>query len=208
MGRQLLVSALSSALTTLVAAMALRAADATLAVAAVAAVTVLLTWFAQLHSTDEQSSLGTVNPAAVVILAVVRRTPWGTVLPLVAAHVVGGVLGGLAALGLDDRLGETLVFTEPGLVLAAVGAFVIGLVAAWTVLAVDAGAPDAMGAVPAVVSGALLPLGLLAAFQPASGLGLATAGIVPWDVALTAAAATMVAAVAGAFAVSLLVPTE
>lgn len=208
MGRHLLVAALSSALTTLVAAMALRAAEATIAVAAIAAVTVLLTWFAQLHTTDDQSSLGTVSPSAVLTLAVVRRSPWGAALPFIASHVVGAVLGGLAALGLDDRLGDTLVFTEPGLAVAAVGAFVVGLVGAWTVLAVDAGAPEAMGAVPAVVGGALLPLGLLVAFQPAATVGLATAGIVPWDVALTAAAAAMLAAALGAFVVSILVPSE
>ena len=120
MARYLSIAALLSALTTLVAAMALRAADATLAVAAVAAVAVLFTWYAQLHSTAEQSSVGLANPAATVALAVVGRRPWLTVLPAVAAHVVGAVAGGLVALALDDPLGDMLVFADPGLALTAV----------------------------------------------------------------------------------------
>lgn len=208
MGRHLTVAGLMSALTTFVAALALRAADATLAVAAVAAVTVLLCWYAQLHSSDEQSSLGLAGPAAVVTLAVVGRRPWSTVLPVVAAQVVGAVLAGLGALGLEDRLGDTLVFGTPGLVLAGVGAAAVGLIGAWTTLAVDAGAPEATTAVPVIVAGAALPLGLLVAFQPAAVIGLATAGIVPWDVALVAGASVLAASVVGAFAVSLLVPAE
>jgi hypothetical protein len=208
MGRHLLLATIASAVTTFVAALALRAADATLAVAAVAATTVLLAWYAQLHSTEEQSALGLVNPAAVVTLAVVGRRPWATVLPVLAAHVVGGVVAGLGALGLEGRLGDTLVFGTPGLVLAAVGAAVVGLVGAWTTLAVDAGGPEATTAVPVVVGGAVLPLGLLTSFHPAAVVGLATAGILPWDVSLVAAASALAASVVGAFAVSLLVPSE
>jgi hypothetical protein len=208
MGRLLVIPVLTSAVLTLVAAMALRAADATLAVAAVAAVAVLFAWYAQLHTTDDQSSGGLVNPAAVLTLAVVGRRPWATALPVVAAHVVGAVVGGLAALGLDDRLGDTLVFADPGLVLAGTGAAVVGLVGAWAVLAIDAGGHEAMSAVPAILGGAVLPLGLLAVFHPAAVIGLATAGLVPWDVALVAAGSTLIASVVGAYVVSLLVPAE
>lgn len=208
MGRLLAVAALMSATLTLVTAMALRAADATLAVVAVAALVVLLTWYAQLHSTDEHSAAGLVSPASAVALAAVGRRPWATLLPAVVAHVVGGVVGGLAALGLDDRLGDTLVFAEPGLVLAGVGAAVVGVIGAWATLAVDGRGPEALSAVPVAVGGAVLPIGLLAVFQPAVVMGLATASLVPWDVALVAAAAALVASAIGAYAVSALVPTE
>lgn len=208
MARQLSMSALVSALMTLVAAMALRAADATLAVAAVAVVAVLFTWYSQLHSGEEQSSIGLANPAATVTLAVVGRHPWSTVLPTLAAHVVGAVLGGLLALVLEDRLGDTLLFATPGLVLAGTGGAVVGLIGAWATLAIDAGGPEAGAAIPAIVSGAVLPLGLLTAFHPAAVVGLATAGLMPWDVALVAAGSVVAASLVGAYVVSLLVPAE
>jgi len=202
------MAAVMSALITLVSALALRAAEATLAVAAVAVVAILFTWYAQLHSSDQQSALGIANPAAVLTLAVVGRRPWATILPALAAHTVGAVLGGLAALGLDDRLGDTLVFTQPGLVVAAVGAAVVGLIGAWTTLSVDGGGPEALSGIPAIVGGAVLPLGLLAVFQPAAVIGLATADLVPWDVALVAAGTTLLASIVGAYAVTALVPHE
>ncbi|MCW2841419.1 MAG: hypothetical protein JWR55_2902 [Aeromicrobium sp.] len=208
MARFLFIIVLLSALTTLVAAMALRAADATLAVAAVAGVAVLFTWFAELHSTEEQSSVGLANPASTLALAVVGRRPWVTVLPAVAAHVVGAVLGGLVALTLDDQLGDTLVFASPGLGLTAAGAAVVGLIGAWATLGVDGGGHAGLAAVPVVVGGATLPLGLITVFHPAAVIGLATADLVPWDVALVAACVAMVAAVVGAYAVSLLVPRD
>ncbi|MET0767084.1 MAG: hypothetical protein ABWX57_09120 [Aeromicrobium sp.] len=208
MGRLLVIAASMSAMITLVSAMALRAADATLAVVAVAALVVLLTWYAQLHATEEHSSVGLANPAAAVTLAVVGRRPWATLLPAVVAHAVGGVLGGLLALVLEDRLGDTLVFTDPSLVLAAVGAALVGLVGAWTTLSIDGGGSEALSAVPVLVGGAVLPLGLLAVFQPAVVIGLATAGLVPWDVALVAAGTVLGASAVGAYTVSVLVPAE
>ena len=39
-------------------------------------------------------------------------------------------------------------------------------------------------------------------------IGLATAGLVPWDVAVVAAGTTLVASLAGAYAVTVLVPHE
>ncbi|MDX6232713.1 MAG: hypothetical protein QOH68_1709 [Nocardioidaceae bacterium] len=206
--RLLSMAGLLSALLTLLSALALRAADATLAVAAVAAVAVLFTWYAQLHSNDERSTLGLANPAAVLTLAVVGRRPWATILPALAAHTVGAVLGGFAALALDDRLGDTLVFTQPGLIVAAVGGAIVGVIGAWATLSIDGGGPEALASVPAIVGGAVLPLGLLTAFQPAAVIGLATAGLVPWDVAVVAAGTTLVASTAGAYAVSVLVPHE
>jgi glycerol uptake facilitator-like aquaporin len=206
--RLLSMAGLMSALLTLLSALALRAADATLAVAAVAAVAVLFTWYAQLHSSDERSTLGLANPAAVLTLAVVGRRPWATILPALAAHILGAVLGGFAALALDDRLGDTLVFTQPGLVVAAVGAAIVGVIGAWTTLSIDGGGPEALASIPAIVGGAILPLGLLTVFQPAAVIGLATAGLVPWDVAGVAAGTTLAASIAGAYAVTLLVPHE
>nr|MCW2727916.1 hypothetical protein [Aeromicrobium sp.] len=208
MGRLLVIPVLTSALLTFVAAMALRASDATLAVAAVAAVAVLFAWYAQLHRTEERSSAGMVNPAAALTLAVVGRRPWSTLLPVIAAHVVGAVVGGLGALGLEDQLGDTLVFADPGLVLAGTGAAVVGLLGAWVTLAIDADGPEATAAVPAIIGGAVLPLGLVAVFHPAATIGLATAGLLPWDVALVAGASTLLASVVGAYAVSFLVPAE
>lgn len=208
MGRLLAIPLLASALLTFTAAMALRAAEATLAVAAVAAVAALTTWYAQLHSSEEQSGAGLASPASAITLAVVGRRPWSTLLPAVAAHVIGGVLGGLLALALEDQLGDTLIFATPSLTIAGVGAALVGLVGAWTTLAIDASGSEGLAAVPAIVAGAVLPLGLLVAFQPAALIGLATAGLVPWDVTLVASAATVVAAVVGAYTVSLLVPSE
>lgn len=208
MARSLSAAALLTALMTFVAAMALRAADATLAVAAVAALAVLFTWYANLDSTAEHSSLGLVNPAATLALAIVGRQPWSTVLPGVAAHLVGAVVGGLLALALDNRLGDTLVFAGPSLTLAATGAAVVGLLVAWVTLSIDGGGSESLAVVPVIVGGAIVPLGLLTVFHPAAVVGLATAGLVPWDVALVAAAVTLVATAIGAYAVSLLVPTE
>ncbi len=204
--RLLGIPVLTSAVITIVAAMALRAAEAMLAVAAVAAVAVLFAWYAQLHATDEQSAGGLVNPASAVTLAVVGRRSWGTLLPAIAAHVVGAVLGGLVALALEDQLGDTLIFATPGLALTVTGAAVVGLLGAWATLAIDAGGHEASAVAPVVVGGAVLPLGLIAVFHPAAVIGLATAGLVPWDVALVAAAVTLMAAGIGAYAVAILVP--
>ena len=100
------------------------------------------------------------------------------------------------------------MFTQPGLVVTAVGAALVGLIGAWATLGVDGGGHEGLSAVPVVVGGAVLPLGMLGAFQPAAMIGLATADLVPWDVALVAAGTVLAASVVGAFLVSLLVPQE
>ncbi len=205
--RLLSLSAVMSALLTVVAAGSLRASDPTLAVLAVAAVTVLLTWYARLHADGARPFLALVNPASATTLAAVGRQSWTGVLPVYTAHVVGAVLGGLAALALGDRWGDPLIFDADDLVVAGVGTALVGLIAAWATLAVDASGPDALSAVPVVVAGALLPLGLLGAFSPTLVLGLATADLLSWDVALAAAGSGVLASAVGGWIVGLLLPS-
>jgi hypothetical protein len=206
--RTLSAAAILSALTTFVAALALRAADATIAVLAVAAFAVFVTWIAGLHSTDEESGLALTGPAAAVALALVGRRAIATILPLIASQVVGAVVGGLAALALEDRLGDTLLFTQPDRVVTGVVIGVLAIIAAWVVLAIDGEVHEAYASVPPILTGASLPLGLTTALNPAAIMGLATADLVPWDVALIAAGAALVGAVVGAYTMALVTPAE
>ena len=205
--RLLGLSAAMSALLTVVTAAALRASDPTLAVVAVAALTVLLTWYARLHVDGDSPAIGLVNPAWATTLAAVGRRSWATLLPLWTAHVLGAVLGGVAALGLGERWGDPLIFDADDLVIAGVGAAVVGLVGAWSTLALDASGPDALAAVPVAVAGGVLPLGLVGAFSPSVVLGLAAADLLAWDVALVAAAAGLLAAAVGGWIIGFLLPT-
>jgi hypothetical protein len=197
-----------SALVTVVAGGALRASDPVLTVAAVAAVVVLLTWYARLHADDGHPAFGLTNPAAAVTLTVVGRRPWSTLLPDLTAHTLGAVLGGLGAYALADSWGNPLIYDADDLVVAGVGGAVVGLLVAWTSLALDAGGPDALSAAPVVVAGGLLPLGLIGAFSPAVLVGLATANLIGWAVALVAAGSGLLASAVGAWLVGLLLPTE
>ena len=206
--RSLTVAALLAAITTFVAALALRAPDATLAVLAVAAVAVLTTWVATLHTTEEESGLALTSPAAAVTLSLVGRSGAGFLLPIIAAQVVGAVLGGLAALGLDDRLGGSLVWTEPTRVVTGVVVAVLAILAAWVLLAIDGGEHAAWAAVPPVIAGASLGVGLAVALNPAAVLGLATAGLLSWTTAGIVAGAGIVASALGAFAITLVTPAE
>jgi len=206
--RSLTVAALLAAITTFVAALALRAPDATLAVLAVAAVTVLTTWIATLHTTEEESGIALTSPAAAVTLTLVGRRSPTFLLPLIAAQVVGSILGGLAALGLDDRLGGSLVWSEPTRVVTGVVIAVLAILAAWVVLAIDGGEHAAWAAVPPVLAGASLGVGLAVALNPAAVLGLATAGLVSWTIAGIAAGAGLVASAIGAYAITLVTPPE
>ncbi len=206
--RSLTVAALLAAITTFVAALALRAPDATVSVLAVAAVTVLATWLASLHGTEEESGLALASPAAAVTLALVGRTSTAFLLPVVAAQVVGGVLGGLAALGLDDSLGGSLVWSEPTRVTTGVAVAVLTVLASWVVLAIDGGEHATWAAAGPLLAGASLGVGLAAALNPAALLGLATAGLVSWTTAGIAAGAGVVAAGIGAFAITLVTPPD
>ena len=206
--RSLTVAALLAAITTFVAALALRAPDATLAVLAVAAVTVLTTWVATLHTTEEESGLALTSPAAAVTMTLVGRRSPTFLLPLIAAQVLGAVLGGLAALGLDDRLGGSLVWSEPTRVVTGIVIAVLAILAAWVLLAIDGGEHAAWAAVPPVLAGASLGVGLAVALNPAAVLGLATAGLVSWTTAGIAAGAGFVASAIGAYAITLVTPPE
>lgn len=204
--RLLSLSAAVSALLTVVAAASLRASDPTLAVLAVAAVTVLLTWYARLHADEDHPSLGLVNPAAATTLAAVGRRSWSTLLPNWTAHALGAVLGGLGAQALGSRWGDPLIFDADDLVVAGVGAAIVGVLVAWTTLAIDASGPDALAAVPVAAAGGILPLGLVGTFSPSVVLGLATADLLSWDVALVAAGSALLAAAVGGWIVGLLLP--
>ncbi len=206
--RSLTVAALLAAITTFVAALALRAPDATLAVLAVAAVSVLTTWVATLHTTEDESGLALASPAAAVTLSLVGRRSSGFLLPIIAAQVVGAVLGGLAALGLDDRLGGSLVWAEPTRVVTGIVVAVLAILAAWVLLAIDGGEHAAWAAVPPVIAGASLGVGLAVALNPAAVLGLATAGLLSWTTAGIVAGAGIIAAAVGAFAITLVTPAE
>jgi len=206
--RSLTVAALLAAITTFVAALALRAPDATLAVLAVAAVAAFTTWIAALHTTEEESGFALTSPAAAVTLVLVGRRSATLLLPLIAAQVVGAVLGGLAALGLDDRLEGSLVWTEPTRIGTGVVVAVLAILAAWVLLAIDGGEHVAWAAVPPLLAGASLGVGLAVALNPAAVLGLATAGAVSWTTAGIAAVVGIIASVIGAYAITLVTPAN
>lgn len=200
--RKYLTATFFAALTTFVVAISLRAPDATLAIVAVAGITVLVTWMSVQHSTEEDSGLALANPASAVALTLVGRSGTGNLLPLIASHLVGAVLGGLAALGLDSRLGDTLTWPTPDPIVTGVIVGVLGIVATWLLFAIDAQISEAYAALPPLLAGAALPLSLGSALNPAVVVGLATAGLLPWTVAGVAAVAGMLAAVVGAYTIS------
>lgn len=206
--RSLTAAAILAAVTTFVAALALRAPDVTLAVLAVAAVTVLTTWVATLHTTEDESGLALSNPAAAVTLMLVGRRSSALLLPIIAAQVVGSVLGGLAALGLDDYLGGSIVWSDPTRTATGVVVGFLAILAAWVFLAIDGGEHAAWSALPPVLIGASLGVGLAVALNPAAVLGLATAGLVSWTTAAIAAAVGLVASALGAYAIALVTPVE
>lgn len=206
--RKFVAAALFAALTTFVVALSLRAPDATVALLSVAGITVLVTWFAGQHSTEDESGLALANPASAVALALVDRSNSATILPLIAAQLVGAVIGGFAALGLDGKLGDTLIWSEPKLLTTGIVVGVLGIVATWLLFAIDQQVSEAYAAIPPLLTGASLPLSLGSALNPAVILGLATANLIGWDVAIVAALAGLVAAVVGAYTANVISPTE
>lgn len=204
--RTLTSAALHGAIVVLAALAALRASDPVLTVTVVALVAVLMTWFAALPAEDDASRIGETGTLAGLTLAIVGRSPWGNLLPVLAVQAVVAVAIGAAANALADQLGPTLVIGEPSLAVAAIAAALAGLTAAWVTLAIDGTAPVALAGVPAVVAGGTGPIALVVVFHPAATLGLATAGLLPWDVAAVAVAASTAAAVIGTYAISALLP--
>ena len=206
--RTLAAAAVLSAVTTFSSALALRAPDATVAVAAVALVTAFVAWLAALNSTEQTSGLALSSPAAALTLAAVRRTPASNLLPLLAAQIVGAVTAGFAALGLDRQLGGALTWIDPSPVAVGVGVAFLGLLASWTVLAIDGGETTAWAGLGPVVSASALGVGLAAALNPAVVVGLATAGIIGWTTAGIAAGAGLAAAFAGAYVIGIFTPVD
>lgn len=204
--KPLAVAAVTAALTTAVAAWALRATDPATAVAAVAVVAVASAWLARFHDTASTPGLGLTGPTPLVALALVGRSPVATALPVVAAQVVGAVAAG-AAVGALDLPGGALVWDQPTLLTAGVLSVLVGLVGAWATLAADAG-PVAWTAATPVTAGALLGVGLAAAAHPAAVLGLAVAGALDWPVALVSAVAVLAGAAIGTFVVSWVSPHD
>lgn len=202
--KPLALAAVASALTTSVAAWSLRATDPTTAVAAVAVVAVAVGWLARFHDTAEASGLALAGPVQLTSLTLVGRASAAGALPVVAAQVVGAVAAGagVTALGLP---GGSLVWDEPTLLAAGVLSVLVGVLVAWTTLAADTAGPAwlALGPVPAA---GLLGVGLAAAAQPAAVLGLATAGVVAWPVAVAVSVGALVGAVVGTFVVSWVSP--
>lgn len=205
--RKLVIAALLAALTTFVAALALRAADAAIALLAIAGITVLVTWLAAQHSTEDESGLALANPASAVALTLVGRSSGAILLPLVAAQVVGAVLGGMAALGLDGTLGDTLLWPNPTLTAAGIVVLIVGIAATWLLFAIDTQIGEPYAAIPPLLAGAALPVSLAVALNPAVVLGMAIANLVPWDVAGVAAVAGFIAAVIGSYTVNVISPT-
>ena len=206
--RKLIAAALFAAFTTFVVALALRAPDATVALLAIAGITVLVTWFAGQHSTEDESGLALANPASTVALTLIGRSSSAIVLPMIAAQVLGSVVGGFAARALKDKLGETLIWSAPTLVATGVVVFVLGILATWLLFAIDSQISEAYAALPPLLSGAALPISLGAALNPAVVIGLATADLIPWDVSITAAVAGLVASIVGAYTAAVISPTE
>ncbi|MDF1705540.1 MAG: hypothetical protein P1U38_12260, partial [Aeromicrobium sp.] len=119
--RTLTSAALHGAIVVLAALAALRASDPVLTVAVVALVAVLMTWFAALPAEDDASRIGETGTLAGLTLAIVGRSPWGNLLPVLAVQAVVAVAIGAAANALADQLGPTLVIGEPSLAVAAGG---------------------------------------------------------------------------------------
>ena len=206
--RTLAAAAIFSAALTFSSALALRAPDATVAVGAVALVTAFVTWLAALHSTEQTSGLALSSPAAAVTLIAVRRTSAANLLPLFAAQAVGAVAAGFAALGLDAQLGGALTWTDPSPVAVGVAVGFFGLLASWTVLAVDGGETAAWTGLGPIAAASALGVGLAAALNPAVVVGLATAGIIGWLTAGVAAGAGLIAAFVGAYVIGILTPAD
>lgn len=205
--RPLVTAAVLHLVGTVGVGLSLAASEATLAALAMAATLSLLVWFAVLHSDDVESGLPLASSAALVGLTLTGRSAAGRLLPLLAAQLVGATVGGAALLGVGRVVpGGTLLWDEPAIVPALLSALLVGVIASWTLLAIDGGAPAAWWSVPVVVAAATLSIVLAAAASPAVVIGLATAGLVGWPVATATAGGVLVGAAVGVFAAGIVAP--
>jgi hypothetical protein len=204
--KPLAVAAVTSFVTTAVAAWSLRATDPTTAVAAVAVVVLASAWLCGFHDTRDTAGLALAGPSQLLTLSLVGRASTATALPVLAAQVVGAVAAGAGVTALDLP-GGTLVWDEPGLVAGGVLGLLVGVVTAWATLAADTSSPAWTASGPAA-SGALLGVGLAAASQPAALVGLGVAGVAGWSVVLVVAAGVLVGALVGTFVVSWVSPHD
>ncbi|MBM9465004.1 hypothetical protein JL108_16265 [Aeromicrobium sp. YIM 150415] len=206
LGVRLAMAGTSSLVLTASAILALHAPSAVLAVAAVAAVTVLLGWFGQSASTPEHSGLAELNAAWALPLALAGRARFGELLPTLVVQVAAALAAGFGAAALGTRLGEPLLFDAPSPWTVGLVTVLVGILTAWTVLAVDGQAPGALLAVPVATAGAAPSIVLVAAANPAVTLGAAAAGLLPWATAAPAAAGLLAVTAAGAFAIAAVAP--
>ena len=205
--RPLVTAAVLHLVGTLGVGLSLAASEATLAAVAMAGTLSLLVWFASLHSDDAGSGLPLASSAALVGLTLTGRSAGSRLLPLLAAQVVGATIAGAGLLGVGRLTpGGTLLWDEPPLVPALVAAVLVGVIASWAFLAIDGGAPAAWWSVPVVVAAATLSIVLAAAVSPAVVIGLATAGLVGWPVALATSGGVIVGAAGGVFAAGIAAP--
>ena len=189
----------SSFVLTASAILALHASSAVLAVAAVVAVTVLLGWFGH-------SGLAELNAAWALPLALAGRARFGELLPTLVVQVAAALAAGFGAAALGTRLGEPLLFDTPTPWTVGLITVLVGILTAWTVLAVDGQAPGALLAVPVATAGAAPSIVLVATANPAVTLGAAAAGLLPWTTAALAAAGLLAVTAAGAFAIAAVAP--
>lgn len=206
LGVRLVMAGATSIVLTVTAILALHAASAVLAVAAIAAVTVLLGWFGHSASTSEHSGLAEVNAAWALPLALAGRARFGELLPLLVVQVAAAIAAGFGAAALGTRLGEPLLFDAPTPWNVALITALVGLLTAWTVLAVDGQAPGALLAAPVAAAGAAPSIALVAATNPAVTLGAAAAGLLSWPTAVAAAAGLLAVTALGAFAIAAVAP--
>src|SRR5699024_4511393 len=135
--RRLFVAAVASALATFIGALSVHASGVVLAVAAVAGVTVFVAWLCALHGTDDESGLALANPAWALGLTITGRVAPVNLIPLIAAQVVGAVIAGVAALAMQSRLPDAIVWAQPSLLMVAVIGVILGIIGIWILFAID-----------------------------------------------------------------------
>lgn len=195
--RRLILAGIISALTTFVGALSVRASGVVLAVGCVAAVTVLATWLCSLHSTDEESGLALANPAWALGLTLTRRFNAAFLIPVAAAQIIGAVIAGAAALGLQTSLPDQMIWSHPSYTAAVAIAIVLGILGIWILFGIDQQLGEPYAAIGPLLAGGVLPVGLASVLNPAVMLGMAIAGIINWPVSVLVICAVFAGTIAG-----------